>query len=596
MNDLLAHLPIRLCCLFLAINFAGLSLAQSDGRYPRPEESPAFKAPTFISHPLTTAYPGAEFNMRPAVTGGTWPYHFALRGAPVGMAIDSRKGTVTWQAPLTEQTVPVTITVADLAGKKAEQSFLISVTKTGFYFVSPTGDDANPGSFEKPWKTVMRAAEPVADAANSTLYLRGGTYAVDIPAGEGKKNANVLKIMKTSPRRWVAWPGEQPVIDLGWSAEQWQAALVAEREVKQAQGSTQGYGHRILIDHGIDDLLFDGLEVKNAAYYMFVMWDGNRSRLTWRRCKLHHLYGDYAENPAFIFTFAPDRKWEPAAPGESFPFGKRPQAKPYRNLIVQDCSFSDRPYDSPRGEHGGGIVWYVTEGCLVEDSRFERIERGQCIIDKDNGWDNTYRNNVFLGDFMLAAQGCNDGINFHHNFVGGTLQIGTQPGWLRNVWIHHNSLRGAVNLMGGATTGPGKLDPGDKKLAGPADPDSQALIRDFPLDERLIFAWANAVDVPVREEGKDKFNLSRVSADAGFANAFRFVSWNGNLVDEEAEIAIGWSGKRMKWRELTTCGFDTEGAHGKVSFDSEGHLPIDSPWRKRYGRDAGLSAAKLELK
>lgn len=571
-----------LACLLLT---ACLGAAERDaGRYVRPEDAPAFAQPAFITQPPLRAYPGARYETRPAVTGGTWPYRFALRGAPAGMAIDPRSGAITWTAPQAEASVPVTVTVTDLAGRQAEQSFSIAVGTAGFHFVSPEGDDANPGSFAKPWKTVMRASQPVEDPAGTTLYLRGGTYAVEVPAAAGKKNANVLAINKASPRRWAAWPGEQPVIDLGWSEEKWAAALAAERAVKKEGASTTGYGHRVYIDHQVDGLVFDGLEFRNACFYMFLMWDGKRTGLTWRRCKLHHLWGDWRENSSFIFGFAAERKYEKAAPGETFPFGKRPESLPYRNIVLQECTVSD-----VLGEAGAGFHWYTTQGMLVEDSRFERT-RGHAFMDKDNGWDNTVRNNVFKGDVMYAAQGCNDGIDFHHNLVDGNLQIGSQPGWVRNIWIHHNALRGSIVLMGGAAEAPEKLDIGERKLAGPNDPDSQAVVRDFPADRRLIHVWANAIAVPA-QTGKEAPFLARLPHDAGFAKAFRYVSWNGNLVDERAEFIPGWGGKRTPWSALKGC-FDMDGASGVVVFDEEGRLPAASPWRTRFGRDAGCEPTK----
>ncbi len=576
-------------CLLLTLS--SMSFAQDDGRYPTPEQAPAFREPAFITKLPDRAYPGAEYNVRPAVTGGTWPYRFSLAAAPEGMAIDPRKGTITWQAPSEEGLVAqVTVALTDQAGRKAEYAYAVTVNKAGFVFVGPDGDDANPGTFEKPWKTVMRAAQPVADPANTTLYLRDGTYAVETPAQEGKKDANMLRILRSSPRRWVAWPGEKPAIDLGWSEAQWKAALETERAKRDGQdkvkASTQSYGHRIFIDRQIDDLLFDGLEVKNAAYYMFVMHNGNCSRLTWRRCHLHHLYGDYAENPSFIFGFAPDRKYERPAPGESFPFGKRPRAKPYRHLVVQECVISDRPYDSPRGWHGGGLVWYVTQGCLVEDCRFERIERGKAILDKDNGWDNTYRNNIILGDLMIAAQGCNDGIDIHHNWIDGDVNLGQQPGWIRNTWLHHNAIRGRVRLLGGGTQGP--LEAIDDPEREFTDEKSQALIRDYPHDRRLLFVWANAIDVPVTIDDHGRRNiLDRMPRGTPFPLKRRFVWWDGNLVDEAAVLALNWRGKSMPWSEFAkACGFDVNGAVGRVAFDAEGRLPADSPWRTRFGRDA----------
>jgi hypothetical protein len=252
-------------------------------------------------------------------------------------------------------------------------------------------------------------------------------------------------------------------------------------------------------------------------------------------------------------------------------------------MVLQDCVFSD-----VLGEAGSGLHWYTTQGCLVEDCRFERT-REDCLMDKDNGWDNTYRNNIFKGNVIFAAQGCNDGIDFHHNFVEGGLFVGWQPGWIRNFWLHHNAIRGGVRLIGGGTQGPVEdLGGAGPKFAGPADPDSQAVVRDYPRNRRLVFAWANAVDVPDVTEGeREKNMLARLSGDSDFAKRFRYVWWDGNLMDEAAVMAIGWGGGRMKWSEFAkACGFDAKGAAGTVTFDDEGHLPANSPWRTRFGRDA----------
>ncbi len=596
MNTL--RLLLCLCCMTCVW---GLEAEQTC--FARPELSPAFSQLRFISVPLAKAYPGTEYNIRPAVIGGTWPYRFKLLLAPAGMTIDPSKGTISWLAPeingpddgqAAERSQTVKIHVQDRAGLQAEQEFRITVTKTGFYFVSPNGDDAHAGNFEKPWKTLQRAKEAVQNPAQATLYLRGGHYVVDSPAAAGKKNAHVLAIGRESARHWIAWPGEQPVIDMGWSESKWKAALAYEKgrldRGETTIVTTKGYGHRIYIDHQIDGFLFDGIEVKNAAYYMFVMWDGNRRNLTWRRCHFHHLYGDYYENSSFIFTFAAERKWKAAAEGERFPFGQPPEMKPYENMVVQDCHFSDRPYTSQRegGWHGGGIVWYTTKGCLIEDSRFERIERGMALMDKDCGLENTYRNNVILGSVMFAAQGCNEHINLHHNFIHGDLSVGAQPGWMRNIWLHHNAIKGKISLMGGATDGPQGFNPDGKTLAGPTDPESQAMIRDYPHDKKLVHAYANVVADSNPNAKRDAHTIGRFNDKKGFAKKYRFVSWDHNLVDAALDLALGWSGKRMEWSEMKKCGFDVHGATGTVLVDDEGHLPEDSAWRADYGRDAGL--------
>ncbi len=42
------------------------------------------------------------------------------------------------------------------------------------YYVSPDGDDANPGSFDQPWRTVQHAVDNVG--AGDTIWVRGGVY------------------------------------------------------------------------------------------------------------------------------------------------------------------------------------------------------------------------------------------------------------------------------------------------------------------------------------------------------------------------------------------------------------------------------------
>lgn len=596
----------RLC---VALCICASILAQEPDRFVRPEDAPYFSQPTFISRPLPRAYPGVEFNMRPAVIGGTWPYQFALRVAPPGMRIDGRTGTITWLAPQSDGEVQVAVSVVDQAGRKAEQAFSVNVGRTGFFFVSPTGDDANPGTFEQPWRTVVRAAQAVADPALATLYLRSGTYPVEVPAAEGKTNRNVLRITDTSPRRWMAWPGERPVIDLGFTEAVWKrtlAELMAEADAASAADpakaeadpkkrysrvTTMNHGHRVFIDKGTDDLLFDGLEVQNANYYMFVMWHGQRRGLTWRRCHLHHMYADGGENPSFIFGYAAERAYErrPGMEGrskeEACPFGRRPQAQPYLNTVVQECTFSDRPYDTFKQDgHGGGITWYTTQGSLIEDNRFERMQHGVTISDKDNGWENTYRNNLFLGDFNISAQGCADGIDIHHNYIAGTVTLGKQPGWVRNIWFHHNAVRGALQMMGGAAQLPDAVDAAGRALDGPADPACQALVRDYPRQQRLVFAWANVIARPA--DAGSGFYTSRVPAGIDFANRWRFVWCDGNLVDAAATIKAGYSKTVMNWSGLRACGVDVNGVQGAVVLDAEGRLPADSPWRGTHGRDA----------
>ncbi len=71
------------------------------------------------------------------------------------------------------------------------------------YVVSPAGRDENPGTAEKPWRTVGKAAQTLQ--AGDTVQIRSGVYKEQVkPAHSGTKAA---------PIRYTAYLGEKPVIE-----------------------------------------------------------------------------------------------------------------------------------------------------------------------------------------------------------------------------------------------------------------------------------------------------------------------------------------------------------------------------------------------
>ena len=570
--------------LFCILAVEGIA-AETGPLYATPQECPSLKNPEFINLPQSRAYPGVEYNIRVCVKGGTWPYAFSLATAPDGMAIDASKGVITW-VPNNEQLGKhdVQVDALDSAGLKTEQTFTVNVGKDGFYFVSPDGEDANPGTIEQPWKTVMRAAkgDGVADPASSVLYVREGLYMVDVPEEKterGKTAKNALRFTAQAPRRWLAWPGEKPVIDFGWSEKQWRSIL--DNQVKRGvkEPSTKGYGHRMLLNRGTDGATFDGLEIKNMSYFGFVMRDGQKN-LCWRRCRMKDLWADYRENPAFIFTYAVQRTGERT-------WGKRVQADGYQHMIIQECHFSDRHYWSPRGVHGGGFVLFTVRDSVFEDNVIEKIERGQCFIDKDNGWTNTYRKNHFRGPIMFAGQGCNDEIDFHHNLVDGYCKVGAQPGWIRNIWLHHNTFRGEVVLMGGGTNAPiGLQDPRDK-FKGPMDKRSQKVVAEWPWDKRTVHFYQNVVRAP-----KSSGIIMKIVDNFRFAEKWRFVRWENNVLHESALLQVLWGRKTYPFAELKVCGVGRGDANISFELDEDGQVLGSHMWTKTHGWSANTSQAE----
>jgi hypothetical protein len=80
------------------------------------------------------------------------------------------------------------------------------------YFVSPSGDDRNPGTLERPFASIaqgQRAAQP-----GDTIWLRGGVY--EFVGGPGARESAVLLDKSGAPGRpihYFAFSGETPVFD-----------------------------------------------------------------------------------------------------------------------------------------------------------------------------------------------------------------------------------------------------------------------------------------------------------------------------------------------------------------------------------------------
>ena len=83
--------------------------------------------------------------------------------------------------------------------------------KGAVYYVSPAGDDRDPGTLQKPMKTLSRALT----RANSgdTVLLRGGIYREQVVRVWDRKNPKPVTVK--------AFPDETPIISFGWEVEKW---------------------------------------------------------------------------------------------------------------------------------------------------------------------------------------------------------------------------------------------------------------------------------------------------------------------------------------------------------------------------------------
>jgi len=316
-----------------------------------------------------------------------------------------------------------------------------------------------------------------------------------------------------------------------------------------------------------------------------MMWNGLKN-VTWRRCHFHHLYSDAAENSSFIHTKKQGggrEKW-----------GVRPKSDAYQHLVIQDCRFHDRFWPG-RGGHGGAIVFYTVHNSMIEDSLFERIHGTgsmSVVNDKDSGWGNTYRGNVIRGlrGLGILGQRYNDEIEICHNYIEGTLSMSGYAGWCRNIWVHHNAIRGLIQFPWLNRNMPEKIETPTSDAATPAraadyssfkTEDSLKMVREFPAEKRLIHVYRNVIDA--NPDDRRRANIvTHIPPDKRFAEDWRCIRWDENLVDIAARVGAGHD--RLKFAFLKKCGVDANGILAPIKLDEEGRLPEGSPYLGKYGR------------
>jgi len=372
----------KLFFLMALVLLLGLGLTNVGNAFTPP--SPPNWTLEIISWPLVKAYPGIEYNIRLGVIGGRYPYSFSLVDAPAGMTITSDKGEISWtpDTGLEGQSFDVSVKVVDQLSQEVYQNFSVSVTKIGFYFIATNGSDSTgDGSIGNPWATMSYAVTQGSTA--DILYVRGGTYIGRIIVSNGNIN------------KWIAYPGEQPTFNLN-------------QENPYTDGVVDEYAY------------IDGFEVINAQTKGFFCQAGH---LIARRNHMHHLYTDGPGlNPAFIF----------------WPIG-------YEEYnVIQDNIFHDLFSEN---DHGASVIFYDVRYSLYEDNEAYNIE-GRGVGDKDGGYHNTFRNNVLhdttAGGVRLESQSGQDQLEVSYNLSYNTgsegLVIGWQPGYTRDVYVHHNTI------------------------------------------------------------------------------------------------------------------------------------------------------------
>ncbi|MGD2175740.1 MAG: right-handed parallel beta-helix repeat-containing protein, partial [Candidatus Brocadiaceae bacterium] len=115
-----------------------------------------------------------------------------------------------WANPYPEKEIEAIEVVGGDEAEEAGQALVLAIsldhgTSSGrVFYVATSGDDANPGTFDKPWASLRKAAEALE--AGDTVFVRGGSYRVReviSPHNSGREDAWIT---------YAGFPGETAVL------------------------------------------------------------------------------------------------------------------------------------------------------------------------------------------------------------------------------------------------------------------------------------------------------------------------------------------------------------------------------------------------
>lgn len=103
---------------------------------------------------------------------------------------------------------------------------------TGTYHVAMTGSDSNPGTSERPWRTIQHAADALSPG--NIVYVHDGVYTESVLISHSGSSGN--------PITFAAYPGENTALD--GSGSEWAG---------------------FIIDQGVSYIVLDGFQLRNYS-------------------------------------------------------------------------------------------------------------------------------------------------------------------------------------------------------------------------------------------------------------------------------------------------------------------------------------------
>ena len=280
------------------------------------------------------------------------------------------------------------------------------------YYVSNTGNNANPGTKNDPWQSLSRAASATLNPCD-TVYVRGGIYN---EYGIWFTNSGTA----SQPIQILAYPGESPIVD------------GSGLNIPSGSASFGVKGNYVVLS---------GFEVRNGM--IGVQFQGYYGIL--RNMNIHDMWisgiyfqGDYglAENNTVSFT-----SLENAAPTSSFRAnggGWGTGISAARDPVDGVTQHTTLRGNTVHSVYGEGLSTFEADGTVIENN-----------VVYDNWATNTYisdaRNVIFTNNLVYAT---------NSNAIGTRTsppvlltmadELASRPRSLNNVVVNNNFLNGQI--------------------------------------------------------------------------------------------------------------------------------------------------------
>lgn len=450
----------------------------------------------------TAAYPGIEYNVRPGVIGGVYPYEYELVNEPIGMDIDPFTGEISWPNP-TSDASNIQVRVTDTKGTTVTSAaWSITVATTRFKFFAPASDggsDSNTGAINSPWLSLAKHKSTSGVSGIGIFYP--GTFDMTglVDQGEGIRWGTVT----SAPSIFLAYPGmTMPVFN--FNGERWDFG-------------DGGSSPRVFID-GID--LWRG---GNKTIRGF-----SNNDLVIRRCKFHEFGyptgGTGSSNSAAIM-------WESGGHSSGF----------WERHVYQELEFYDQMVAAVNGANCA-FKLYSTRKALLEDlifrDNFHGAEDEEMIANKAGTAQTTVRRcvsydsdtGIYGGNHNPAVQGgfgyCDFELCFNNLLSNSNTVVHLNYNLTQNIacYSYRNTVRGGVRIRDLSATD------------GPYD-----FYRDVIINENSGSPSGSHI---TRETGTAESQLIRTEVLAGFA-ADGYVDANGLLQGASRTSYLGLRGHEI---------------------------------------------------